>query len=318
MMPPFILPKKYLTFPPKKKSRLLIKLILAGVGLVLFPWYLLMALCVRTPGLFFRALCIVVSMRFLRNRDWRRAYTLLVTPLDSVRYFEFDFMWSAIRQKEGKVNYLDVSSPRLLPLMLIVNQGYSHVNMLNPSTKDLQESILFAKSLGVADQCSFYGDLIEGAHFTEETFDLITSMSVIEHILDDASAIQTMWSWLKPGGILLLSMPCAANAWEEYTNIDEYELIPTDERGFVFWQRYYDADLIKANITSIIGVPRRFQIYAEKKKGYYERNVFQKRCDPYYPFWREPFMTGMQYGFKDALDKLPGIGVIAMEFVKSK
>ena len=80
-------------------------------------------------------------------------------------------------------------------------------------------------------------DLRESWDFAENSFDLITSMSVVEHIPDDKGAIQKMWHLLKPGGVLLLSVPCAVNASEEYTNLNDYELIDKNENGFVFWQR---------------------------------------------------------------------------------
>ena len=99
-------------------------------------------------------------------------------------------------------------------------------------------------------------------------------------------------------------------------NLNDYGLINTDENGFVFWQRYYDNKLITERIYSITGAPRRFQIYAEKKADSYNQNVTQKRSDPFYPYWREPLMMGLQYEYKEQLDGLPGMGVIAMEFVK--
>jgi SAM-dependent methyltransferase len=141
-------------------------------------------------------------------------------------------------------------------------------------------------------------------------------MSVIEHIPDDTDAIQKMWDLLKPGGILLISIPCSTQASEEYTNLNVYELINKDENGFVFWQRYYSEELIKQRIYCITGMPRRVQIYGEKKAGNYHQNVVSKRSDPFYPYWREPFMMGCEYEFKEKFADLPGMGVIAMEFVK--
>jgi hypothetical protein len=125
-----------------------------------------------------------------------------------------------------------------------------------------------------------------------------------------------MWDLVRPGGVLLISVPCAAKASEEYINLNEYELIDTDENGFVFWQRYYDEELIRQRIFSITGQPHRYQIYGERQANSYHNNATRKRTDPFYPYWREPFMMGLQYEFKDQFSELPGIGVIAMEFVK--
>lgn len=311
------LPKEYLNFPkPYKRLPGIKRIGRAVIGLVLFPIYWGMAYVKHTPGLAFRGVCALKGIRLLlKECDVTRANNLIVSPLDSVRYFEFDFMWNTIK-KINIQSYLDVSSPRLLPLMVVDRAGYLVADLINPDKKDLPMTISLAKSFGVAERCRFHGCLIEEASLKPNSFDLITSMSVIEHIPDDKGAIQKMWDLLKPGGVLMISIPCAAKASEEYTNLNDYELIDTDENGFVFWQRYYDEELIRQRIYSITGMPRRFQIYGEKKAGSYHQNVTQKRSDPFYPYWREPLMMGMLYEFKEQLADLPGMGVIAMEFVK--
>jgi len=275
-----------------------------------------MAYAVRTPGLAFRLLCAKKGVRLLLlERDFVAAYGLLVAPLDSVRYFEFDFMWKAVKRLSIK-SYLDISSPRMLPLMIVDQKKNLIADLINPDKKDLSATMSLAKSFDIAERCRFHGSLIEEACLQPGSFDLITSMSVIEHIPDDMGAVQKMWDLLKPGGVLLISIPCAAEALEEYTNLNDYELIDTDDRGFVFWQRYYDETLIHQSIYSITGQPRCVQIYAEKEVGFYSRNVTQKRLDPYYSYWREPLMMGLQYEFRNRLADLPGMGVIAMKFVK--
>lgn len=311
------LPKEYLRFPePYKRVPRINRFAHALAGLLLFPIYWIIAYAMRTPGLGFRVLCAQKGVRLLfRERDYVRAYLLIVYPLDSVRYFEFDFMWNTIKRINIQ-SYLDVSSPRMLPLMIIDREECLVADLINPDKKDLPVTISLARAFGITGRCRFHSSLIEKAPLQSESFDLITSMSVIEHIPDDKGAIQKMWDLLKPGGVLLISVPCAAKAVEEYTNLNDYELISTDERGFVFWQRYYDESLILKNIYSTTGRPRRVRIYAEKEAGCYNRNVTQKRSDPYYPYWREPLMMGIQYEFKDRLADLPGMGVIAMEFVK--
>lgn len=311
------LPKKYLTFPlQKKKISGIKKLGHALIGLVLSPIYWGMAYLRQTPGLAFRCLCMLKGLQLLlKERDFIRAYDLIVSPLDSVRYFEFDFMWRTIKRIKI-LSYLDVSSPRLLPLMIAARVNELVANLINPDKNDMALTISLAKSFGVAVRCRFHECLIEKSSLEPNLFDLITSMSVIEHIPDDKGAIQKMWDLLKPGGILMISIPCAAKAWEEYININDYALLDSDESGFVFWQRYYDEELIRQHIFSITGEPNRYRIYGEKQANSYHWNVIQKRTDPFYPSWREPFMMGLHYEFKNKISELPGMGVIAMEFVK--
>lgn len=314
---PNTLPKVYLRLPePFGRIPRHRRVVHALTGLLLFPFYWIAAYPLHTPGLGFRVLCAAKGLRLLlRERDFRRAYGLLVAPLDSVRYFEFDFMWSVVKRTNVR-SYLDVSSPRMLPLMITDHTKELAADLINPDKKDLPATISLAKSLGLAHRCRFHDSLIEDTPLQPASFDLITSMSVIEHIPDDKGAIRKMWELLKPGGVLLISIPCAAKASEEYTNLNDYELIRTDEAGYVFWQRFYDEALIQQQIYSITGRPRSFQIYAEKKAGSYDRNVMWKRSDPYYPYWKEPVMMGLEYQIREQLADLPGMGVIAMEFVK--
>jgi len=292
------------------------RIVYSLVGLILSPVYWGLAYFVKTPGLAFRGLCAVKGLHMLLSeRDLVHAYNFLVSPLDSVRYFEFDFMWKAIKKMEIH-SYLDVSSPRLLPLMVVDQSGGIQAELINPDRKDLPTTVYLAKSFGIESKCKFHEARIEDMQFEDNSFDLITSMSVIEHIPDDVGAIRKMWELLKPGGVLLISLPCAATASEEYTNLNDYELIDTDENGFVFWQRYYDDLLLKERVYSITGLPRNFQVYGEKNEGSYNQNVVEKRSDPFYPTWREPFMVGQQFELKDRVSELPGMGVIAMEFLK--
>ncbi|MDP2976008.1 MAG: methyltransferase domain-containing protein [Anaerolineales bacterium] len=284
-------------------------------GLLLFPVYWLLAFATSAPGLVLRLRFARKGFVLLTKRDYVRAYGLLVAPLDSFRYFEFDFMWHAVKHLRPSA-YLDVSSPRMLPLLIVDRNKTLVADLINPDKSDLPETRSLAKTLKLSSRCRFHDSLIGDAPLKPESFDLITSMSVIEHIQDDAGAIRKMWDLLRPGGVLLLSVPCAARASEEHINLNDYGLMGADDQGFVFWQRYYDDSLLQQRIFSITGQPRRSRIYAENKAGNYSRNVEQKRANPYYPYWREPFMIGQEYAFQQRLCDLPGMAVIAMEFVK--
>jgi SAM-dependent methyltransferase len=44
-------------------------------------------------------------------------------------------------------------------------------------------------------------------------FDYLFSFDVLEHIEDDEAALSSRLSWLKPGGVLLLSVPARMNLW---------------------------------------------------------------------------------------------------------
>jgi SAM-dependent methyltransferase len=289
-------------------------------GFFLSPVYYFLAYLKGAPGLKFRRDSTLLAFRLFlgRKADISLAdlLRLFIFPMDSVRYFEFDFVWGAL-SKHFTHRYLDVSSPRLLPLMYALKNRHLRVDLINPDITDLTVTENWAEALGLGDRCDLHDCLISAAPFEPGSFDVVTSISVVEHIRDDKEAIRIMWNLVKPGGRLWLTVPCAAHAFDEFIDRNEYGLLTPNEEGIFFFQRFYDNRLLAEHVFSIMGEPNARSVYGEKLAGSYHRNQGKKMSDPSYPRWREPYMMAREYDYFDAVDKLPGIGVIAMEFVKS-
>jgi SAM-dependent methyltransferase len=290
-------------------------------GAALTPLYWLLARCRGAPGLAFHCRCARLGLRLLRRGGaglplgW--AYHLIFRPMDSTRYFELDFAWRSLADLvTGR--YLDISSPRLLPILLVEDRPGLSADLLNPDVHDLQITRDLVAAAGVVGRCRLHGATIAEAAFAAGVFDAITSLSVMEHIPEDRQAVEIMWALLKPGGRLVLTLPAAARAWEQYINTNEYDLLTPDERGFVFWQRFYDRRLLEECIFSVTGLPVREAVYGERIAGAFAANAALKRrtYGSRYPFWREPYMMAQEYSFFPAVDDLPGEGVIALEFRK--
>ncbi len=98
--------------------------------------------------------------------------------------------------------------------------------------------------------------------------------------------------------------------------MDEYALLKKDGAGLVFWQRYYDEESLAARIWRMTGAPARMRIWGERKAGNYDANVISKRTNPAYAYWREPTMFGKEFAEYQSIRDLPGMGVVAMEFIK--
>jgi SAM-dependent methyltransferase len=149
---------------------------------------------------------------------------------------------------------------------------------------------------------------------------MISSISVIEHIPepDDLIALKQIWQFLRPGGRLFLSVPCAAEPFEEYVDFNEYRVLRTDNEGWVFGQRFYDEELLQSRIFRILGQPSRFRIFGENRPGNFLANRAQKVRGGLYPFWRESLMMGEEYCYFEQIREMPGLGVIAMEFIKTR
>lgn len=316
--PPSISRIRRLCFPPlaPAPSKLRGRLRQAW-GVLVLPYTLARATWLGTPGMAARLRCVGLGARALRNGKPRQALALASNPMDSVRYFELGLVRQVVAEKEPAA-YLDVSSPRLVPLMTLEQHGRLTADIINPINSDLADTMELAGTLGFSSRCRPVRLLIEDASYPAARFDLITSISVVEHIPDDLAAIASMWRLLAPGGRLLITVPCAREACEELTNVDEYGLFQSGEDGFVFWQRYYDGAALADRIWSVTGKPNRVWIYGERTAGAYDANVMQKRTRPDYPFWREPIMMAREWRHFDRVDDLPGMGIVGMEFIKGE
>ena len=283
--------------------------------MALAPIYFGLAGRMQVPGLAFRAQIAKLGVRLVKKQPWPSVFEMITSPMDSVRYFEFDFARHALKDRSIE-RYLDVSSPRLFPITLLALERSVIADLVNPDRRDLAVTRELARAAGYSDRCAFHQALIADSGLPASAFQAITSISVIEHIPDDARAVRVMWSLLSPGGVMVLTVPCAAEAFEEYIDINEYGLMVPDKDGFVFGQRFYDTALLEERIFSQIGEPSMSRVYGERSAGLFFANRSQKLGDPNYPFWREPFMMGRDFRYYADVAELPGIGVVGMSFTK--
>jgi SAM-dependent methyltransferase len=240
---------------------------------------------------------------------------MLLTPIESTRYFEFGLAWEFLSNISID-RYLDVSSPRLFPLTLVAQRSKTSAELINPTHEDLKITSSLVRAWGLADRCTVWSCLIEDAPFARETFDVITSLSVVEHIPADKHAVQRMWDLLKPGGRLVLSVPCAAVAEEQYIDVDHFGLQRRDEEGFFFLQYLYNDELLRERFYSVLGNPTRYAIYGENEGGSLRRGLIRKWSGAKYPRWKEPYTMAREFKQYQNIRELPGEGIIAMEFVK--
>lgn len=288
-------------------------------GLVSSLVNLLRAAYKNGPGVKFHAAIALSALRWIGSRLSKgEVYRLLTSPMDTFRYFEFDFFWKSISQRNAIDDYLDVSSPRMFCWRVIASGKTHRAVILNPDAKDLSASINLFEAIGIDKKCEFCGDLIGEFEGSPNSFDLVTCISVLEHIPDEASinALQAIWKLVKPGGQLLLSVPCAATAFEEFISFNEYGLLQTQSDGYVFGQRFYDQRLVENHIFDVVGQPARMAVFGEKMEGTFVRDRERKLSDADYPFWREPWIMASEYQYFDRIESMPGLGVVAFEFVK--
>ena len=310
--------KQYIEVPLPLTCNFYYKLWVLLKGILLSPLYLMMAYIAGTPGISFHLRCVATGARLLLtgSASLKAYYTFLCFPMDSTRYFEF---YEVLKSVKGFTftRYLDVSSPRLMPLFLLKTMPGASCELINPDSSDLKETEEYANFLGLKYRCKFSNDVLDNVRFEPNSFDLITCISVLEHIPKDQAAIEIMWSILRPGGKLLLTIPCMSQPLEQYINYNRYGVLTPGEDGYTYWQRYYDREKLESTVYSITGLPAHISVYGEKKNGLFFRNASMKRLlGPFYPFWREPYMMANEYQAFSSTEELPGEGVAIIEFNK--
>jgi SAM-dependent methyltransferase len=291
----------------------------SAFGWLLFaPAWLLAARLRGAPGIdmHLRISMLVLRLLMTRRAPVMRCAAWLTFPMDSTRYFEFDEIWrSAMARKFTR--YLDVSSPRFAPLLLLEALPDATAELINPDADDLRQTRALADAMGLDGRATFHGGVIDRVRHPPDSFDLITCISVLEHIPQDRQAVETMWYLLQPNGRLIITLPCMAQPMEQYISQDQYGVLAPGEDGYTFWQRFYDPQRLQDCIFAVTGAPARMVVYGEKERGAFFRNATMKRLmGVRYPVWREPWMMATEWRYFDSIAELPGDGVVLLEFIK--
>lgn len=301
---------------PSSRSQMLARY---AAGATLGPAFWAASIALGVPGMKFRAACARLAWRLLGRGQpgaARDAFRLLIAPLESTRHFEMDFVWEALERLRPR-SYLDLSSPRVLPLAVLGRHRDLQVDIVNPDPRDLDETRALAEALGLAGRCRFHGARADQLDFASGSFDAITSVSVVEHIPQDTEALRLVWDWVRPGGVLLLTVPCAARAREERVDRDPFSILPPDPDGSFFLQWVYDEEALAERFFTVTGPPRRTSLWGEREPGALKRRLVRRWGDPQYPIWREPLEMRREFRRFERVSELPGEGVIGLEFVRA-
>jgi len=290
--------------------------------LALAPASCLLARAIGVPGAAMHQEALVLGTRLLleairaRNGDllWDAA-RLMRFPLDSFRYYELHLLCGWMREGPIPRRYLDISSPRLLPIALL-NQGWADESVLmNPDRRDLGSTERMIDALRLGAHVDSRACTVKELPPDERAFDVISWVSVIEHIEDDVDAVRKIGELLSPGGRAYISLPCAPVGFVELIDYDEYGLGTADEDGYVFGQRFYDPEMLEERLFRILGRPSRVRFAGETARGTFFRNR-DAAARGAYAFWKEPLRVNRDIRYFNSAAEMPGVGVAIMEFRK--
>ncbi|MEW6516285.1 MAG: class I SAM-dependent methyltransferase [candidate division FCPU426 bacterium] len=77
------------------------------------------------------------------------------------------------------------------------------------------EAIALCRTAGQPAERLVLGDATHLEPFEAETFDLVTAVEILEHLEEPETALASAWRVLKPGGLLILTVPADQRLWSE-------------------------------------------------------------------------------------------------------
>jgi 2-polyprenyl-3-methyl-5-hydroxy-6-metoxy-1,4-benzoquinol methylase len=202
------------------------------------------------PGMTFNRFGKEVGRRLLCRGD-TRGLSYLLTPVSSFRYFELPFALAALPLQSQR--FLDIASPRLFSLYVARKYVNCQINAINPDNRDIEETRVIARLLDLKN-ISMEARAVDTLEPTGLPYDCITSLSVIEHIPGDgadAEAVARMFSLLRAGGRLIVTVPVDRCYWLEYREHDYYGTAGGKKTEGYFFQRYYDDQSLKTLFASL-------------------------------------------------------------------
>jgi SAM-dependent methyltransferase len=243
-----------------------------------------------------------------------RGGALLLTPVNSVRYWEFDFADRHLHPGGGRA--LDVSSPRLLSLYLAYKHRFEKVVIANPDESDLKTTRELADVCGLRRIEILVGD---AATATSSKYNAVWSISVVEHIpgeQGDRSAVRSMFEALEPGGSLVITVPVDRISRIDYRPNDVYGLgLEAETDGGYFFQRYYDQRSIRDRLIKSVDMePVAIEWFGETQAGVFETYEQTWRASGFAATVQDPAFIARNFKSFDSWEEMPGVGVCGLAF----
>lgn len=183
----------------------------------------------------------------------------IMQPVNSyTRFAEYALMEEVIRSFCQTTNagsmprVLDVGSPKCFGLYLASNMDLevemTDISHLNVDQYRLMWKAIEKRAKGIA---LFALQDARSLQYAAKQFDVVYSMSVLEHIegeTGDADSVREMARVLKPGGLLLLSVPFGKKYVEQRRRGFARAVEKTTDQSLYFFQRIYDRAALESRI----------------------------------------------------------------------
>lgn len=208
---------------------------------------------------------VAMGIKALANGKFtKEVFKRILCPMDPSRYYEFPATLKAISGYiKPNSRILDISSPKLLTYYLA--NKYQQANFVS---SDIQPKELdsWKKAFGELKNMKLIRADARKLKFQNNSFDLVFSISVIEHVVDDKRKralgdmefVSEVGRVLKKGGIFLFTTNVADKADLLYKNNDIYGINDVNSKNF--FSRVYSKDSLYKRII----IPSRLKLmYSE-------------------------------------------------------
>ena len=198
-------------------------------------------------GSAFRVYLFALScgLRAIRAGLFVEGLKLLMSPVGYWRFLPNAFVLEEFLSRQNP-RVLDASSPKLLSLMLSSKtSGEVHATDLDDE-KIVTRWERLARAIGLKNYVVKYEDA-RRMSYPDESFDLVYSISVIEHIPGDgdSKALAEFRRVLKPEGVLVVEVPYRRRREELFA---EYDSKGAPLAQPQFYERHYDAEWLKERL----------------------------------------------------------------------
>jgi SAM-dependent methyltransferase len=189
----------------------------------------------------------------------RKTIGKISQPINSyTRFPEYYFMDQAIShyvtesRRSKPLNMLDVGSPKCFGLYL-ANKLEVEVEMTDVSRLNLDEYQLMSKRLEpkAKGHVHFATQDARALDYENAAFDIVYAMSVIEHVegeTGDSQSVREMVRVLRPGGVLLFSVPFGKKYTVQRRRGLAHAVEKTEDESLYFFQRIYDRAALESRI----------------------------------------------------------------------